>query len=143
MTHVTDGAINWINVVNLLVCVIAAFALWMTVVLQQSSKQPISKAYQFGLLILAMTYAISAASFFGAMAGVAGTPIDRAMLSTAQICWMVRNAVVASLSIGGAITAWRLSRPPAENYYSVNHGYCVTRGKSAAQIPIVQATAER
>jgi hypothetical protein len=142
MTHLVDGSINWLNVINMGVCITAALALWMTVLLQQHSRLPLPRWFQASLLVLAVTYALSATGMLASWAGVAGAPVDRATLSMAQWCWMARNIVIAGMAVCGAVTTWRLSRPEAANLYEVNQYVCVTKGKSAAQIPVM-AVAER
>ena len=140
MTHVTDGAINWLNVINMAVCVICSLALWVTVLLQQNSKHPIPRFFQVGLLILAVTYALSVCGMLGAWAGISGAPgPDLANMSLAQLCWMTRNVTIAIFSVAGAVTTWRLSRPSAPSTYEFNHGYYVSK-RSAAQIPVLQSS---
>lgn len=140
MTHLIEVAANWLNVVNLMICVSTALSLWLTILLQQNSKQPLPRYFQVLLTVLAVTYAFSAYAYFGSAAGVRGAPADISQLTLAQISWMVRNAVVAALAIGGVVTAWKLCAPQAESRYETNRGFCMTRGKSAAQISILQAS---
>jgi len=139
MTQIAGDAVSWINIFNLVVCIAAAGFLFMSVVLRQHT---MPKYLQVGMLLLALTYAYSAASFFGSYAGVKGAPSERALLAGSQLSWMLRNALVAGMSFCYMVTAWRFSKPEFPQRYRADHGLYVGQGKSAAQIPVLSG-AER
>ncbi len=140
MTQITGDTVHWMNIFNLVVCIAAAVFLWMTVVLRQHSEQPMPKYIQIGCVLLALTYAYSAASFFGTYAGIKGAPDEKAVLTTAQISWMVRNVIITGMAFCGMVTAWKFAKSDLKQRYRTNHGLYATQGKSAAQIPVLSVS---
>lgn len=135
--HISGDVVNWINILNLLFCVISAGAMWATIALRNSTEHPFPTHVNLAILGVALTYAFSAAAFLALIAGVQGAPPMPELITGTNLAWMIRNGLICVLSVGASVTAWSLQHSPLRHRYKIHCGLATTQGKSAAQIPVV------